>query len=76
MAFWSGLPVEFDEAGQLVPIAVTRERRRAYLRECYPNLYRTQAKDSSNRRGGFAAGFVTGAAAALVAVSVFGLWLR
>jgi hypothetical protein len=37
MPFGSRLPIEFDhDSGGLVPIAVTRERRRAYMRECYP----------------------------------------
>jgi len=56
MGFQS-LPVEFDEAG-LVPIAVTRERQRAYLRACYPMLYRIEAEGRRPPRSGFAAGFI------------------
>lgn len=74
MAFWSRLPVEFDEGG-LVPAAVTRERYRAHLRECYPMLYQPEDNDRPARHSRFAAGFVTGAAAALM-VSLALLSLR
>jgi hypothetical protein len=65
---WSRLPVEFDEGG-LVPIAVTRERRKAHLRDCYPMLYQTEDKERSGRRK-FGA-----ACAAVTAAVLCWLWL-
>jgi hypothetical protein len=77
MIFRSRLPIEFDpDSGDLVPIAVTRERHRAYLRECYPGLYQAEADERLARREGFAAGFLSGVATALVVVGLAALWLR
>jgi hypothetical protein len=53
----------------------SRGSHRAHLRECYPDLYRNKAKDSPNRRGGVCSGGRYGAAAALVAIGLVGLWL-
>jgi hypothetical protein len=73
MAILSGPSVEFDADGALVPIAVTRERHRAHLRECYPTLYQAEPEKRPARRNSFAAGFVTGAAAILGAACTIAL---
>jgi hypothetical protein len=71
MAFW-GLSIETDDEGNLVPIEVTRARREAHMRDCYPDLYQALAKPKPERRLGFVACCLAGAAAALGFV---GAWL-
>lgn len=79
MAFWSTLPVESDEHGNLIPIEVMRKRHEEHMRECYPMLYPAEADDRGARpvqRGGFCAGFVTGAVSALGIAGLVALWFR